>query len=371
MSLFILLKSLKLNMIIVKNITALIKKKIFSIYVVFGFVLFMILFSFNYFYNENVLNLRLGNQYKVYADQYDNYKREIHKDLLKYIFRTKFTTLHRVKDVNVPSYLISFKEKKSQLSFTLVLNDFVDRKKLEDTINEEYIGRLKKNIRVLEENFHIYDYKSVINSKNEARNNEIEKEYNKLINSDFAKKYPVAKCYQTKENCLKKIRNYYIFVLENLTISNADNVRNFLSMKKNEKYSISEIYNDFNSNLEIYNGKKLFNLLEGYGEYEEDFFENKLTEFEQSQFYKIYSINEICNDKARICFRKVSDKLNKIKYIHEKEVKLPWKVQYLLPLEEKQEFKLIIQSTKILIFTLLITYILFILTNKFLTRKLK
>ena len=88
---------------------------------VFGFVLFMILFSFNYFYNENVLNLRLGNQYKVYADQYDNYKREIHKDLLKYIFRTKFTTLHRVKDVNVPSYLISFKEKKKPIKFYISL----------------------------------------------------------------------------------------------------------------------------------------------------------------------------------------------------------------------------------------------------------
>ena len=141
------------------NIITVIKKKIYYPYIALGLVLFIILSTLNYFYKNNVLTLSLGNNYNVSASQYNNYKSKAHAEIFRYIFSNKIQTLHRVKNVkNNTEQAIYFKKNNSEFSLTLILNNYVDDKKLENIINEEYTKRLKANLEILDESLFLYDY---------------------------------------------------------------------------------------------------------------------------------------------------------------------------------------------------------------------
>ena len=91
-----------------------------------------------------------------------------------------------------------------------------------------------------------------------------------------------------------------------------------------------------------------------------------------SKFNYEYSLSLITNcdsTSPHEFFSCTSKALNELREIFKIEINFPFKIKYQAPLE-KQSFHLLFETIKILIFTLLITYILFILTNKFLSRKL-
>ena len=65
-----------------------------------------------------------------------------------------------------------------------------------------------------------------------------------------------------------------------------------------------------------------------------------------------------------------NNKYNDLIKIYKAEINYPFKIKYQVPIEKK-DFHFSFETIKIASFTLLVTYILFILTNKFLSRKLK
>lgn len=354
------------------NIITVIKKKIYYPYIALGLVLFIILSTLNYFYKNNVLTLSLGNNYNVSASQYNNYKSKAHAEIFRYIFSNKIQTLHRVKNVkNNTEQAIYFKKNNSEFSLTLILNNYVDDKKLENIINEEYTKRLKANLEILNESLFLYDYEIFKEEYKKSRISDIQLASDNLNNTEFTKKYPVPNCYDTTEFCLVNSIEYYKYILKSLRIDDEYNIQVFLNKLDDKNYSISNIYKDFTlnrNNFDNQNLRELFNK----PEHKNNFYKNKYDVFKNSKFNYDYSLSldTNCNDKNYYellsCLSKSFDELRKI---YEIEIDFPFKIKYQAPLE-RQSFHLLFETIKILIFTLLITYILFILTNKFLSRKL-
>ena len=354
------------------NITTIIKKKIYYPYIALSFILFIILSTLNYFYKNNVLTLSLGNQYTVSATEYNSYKTKAHAAIFKYIFSNKIQTLHRVKNVRNTDQAIYFKKKLGEFNLTLILSDYVDEKKLENKINEEYTKRLKANLEILDESLFLYDYETLKKEYEKYRLSRIELAYNTLSNSEFAKKYPAQNCYDKKEFCLINSVEYYKYILKNINIDDKKNIQAFLGTSDDKNYSVSNIYKDFTLNRNKYDNQSLEELLYEPSKHIENFYRNKYINFKNSKFNYEYSLSLITNcdsTSPHEFFSCTSKALNELREIFKIEINFPFKIKYQAPLE-KQSFHLLFETIKILIFTLLITYILFILTNKFLSRKL-
>ena len=353
------------------KIITVIKKKIYYPYIALGFVLFIILSTLNYFYKNNVLTLSLGNNYNVSASQYNNYKSKAHAEIFRYIFSNKIQTLHRVKNVKNTEQAIYFKKNNSEFSLTLILNDYVDDKKIENILNEEYTKRLQANFEILDENLFLYDFETLEEEYKKSRISDIQLAYNKLKNSEFAKKYPAPNCFDTKEFCLVESIGYYKYILNNLKIDYEYIIQVILDKRDDENYTVSNIYQDFTLNREKYDNQSLRQLFNG-SKQKENFYKNKYDDFKKSKFNYEYSLSldTNCNtENYHKYFLCVSKTFNELRNIYKIEINFPFKIKYQPPLE-KQSFHLLFETIKILIFTLLITYILFILTNKFLSRKL-
>jgi len=354
------------------KIITVIKKKNYYPYIALGFVLFIILSTLNYFYKDNVLTLNLGNSYSVSASQYDNYKSKSREAFFNYIFSNKIQTLHRVKNVkNNTEQTIYFKKNNSEFSLTLILNDYVDDKKIENILNEEYTKRLKANLKILDENLFLFDFETLEEEYKKSRISDIQLAYNKLKNSEFAKKYPAPNCYDSIEFCLAESIEYYKYIIKNLKIDDEYNMQLFLNKLGDENYSVSNIYQDFTLNKDKYDNQSLRQLFNG-SKHKENFYINKYDDYKNSKFSYEYSLALATNcntENYHKYFLCVSKTFNKLRNIYKIEINFPFKIKYQTPLE-KQSFNLLLETIKILIFTLLITYILFILTNKFLSRKL-
>ena len=352
------------------------KKNIFYPYIIFGIILFIILFLINFFYNKKILNLTFGNQYKISATQLDDFKYQSYSDIMATIFSNKIKTVHRIRDVSVDKPGLTLKSTKSSLNFTLILKKYVDEKELENVINETYQGQLKETLNMLEVNNYLFDFISLEKSYEKYRESEINKSYENLVNSDFAKKYPVIRCDGSEEYCLKEYYNYYLFVFKQLKLDNLDNVKRFLNVENNENLSIREIYEDFTVYKNLYNNKNVLISLSDNDKsnHRNNFFNDHYKQILDSQFYADYNniLSEMRCSENNItgCLRQMSGIFNDLIYQHKDEIRNPYKVKYLKP-KERQKFNWIPEILKILGFTLLVVYILFIFTNKFLRRKLK
>tara|TARA_B100000787_G_scaffold84122_1_gene61925 strand:+ start:4053 stop:5219 length:1167 start_codon:yes stop_codon:yes gene_type:complete len=387
------------------NLANILKKNILYPYIIFGSLIFIILFSINFFYNKHVLNLTRGFKYDVSAIQFNNYKYNSYGEVFAYVFDKKIKTLHRIKGQNVESAGIfingdspglTLKKTKTTLYLTLILNDYVDEKELENAINETYMGSVRKVISELEENSHLYDYRRMsasygksiekeISEDKKTRDLKIKEAHDNLINSEFFKKYPTPSCTKKKEYCLNMYNEFYVFIMSLLQNSDDTRIKKFLDIKENENISISEVYREFIINKSLYQNKYVEDLMNnktlGYkikrdsisrnnklSEYQ--FFSKEFDKLINSKFYNDYNFDSYCRTYDENCLNDISDDFNRILHQHKLEIGNPYRVKYSNP-NEKRKYSIISDVFKILGFTMLFTYILFILTNKFLRRKLK
>ena len=273
------------------KIVTVIKNKIYYPYIALGFVLFLILSTMNYFYKNNVLTLSLGNHYKVSASQYNSYKTKAHAEIFRYIFSNKIQTLHRVKNVkNNTEQAIYFKKNNSEFSLTLILNNYVDDKKLENIINEEYTKRLKANLEILDESLFLYDYEIFKEEYKKSRISDIQLASDNLNNTEFTKKYPVPNCYDTTEFCLVNSIEYYKYILESLRIDDEYNIQVFLNKLDDKNYSISNIYKDFTLNRNNFDNQSLRELF-NKPEHKNNFYKNKYDVFKNSKLYILFALS--------------------------------------------------------------------------------
>lgn len=341
------------------------KKKILYTYIIFGFVLFLILYVVNLTYNKYIFGLTLGHKYNISATQYYGFKYKTFEKLFNDIFSNDIDTLHRIKNINVDDEGLTIKKPKSTFFLTLILNDYVPEEKLTKIINKRYLGHVNQVIKDLESTSNLWDIEIIKSSFKEEREKKLNKNYNFFINTEFFKKYPSLKCNKTPEYCLKMYKNLYLFVLDNLSLSNEDQIKKFLNVNENKNISFAEIYEDLNLKKNLY-----VNLDPDIIINENKYYTDKFNNLLNSSSYKNYILNNICTNYSEECVKNISTQFSRILFKHKQERNHPFKVKYLKP-TEKQKFHFIFEAIKILGFSLLITYILFVLTNKFLAKRLK
>ena len=353
----------------------LIKKNLIYSYAIFGFFLFLILSSINFLYDKYVLDLTIGYKYNVSAIQYNDFKKQTYDELLNQIMKEDLKTLHRVKNIQVDSPGLTLKKVKNTPKFQLILNDYVDEKKLEDLINKKYINSINKVVYLLEENLPNYDYETIKSSYLKFREKEIIRVHDRLVSSEFFKKYPPVRC--TADNvefCLNNYIKFYLFVLNNLTIVDETKIRKFLNIKEDQIITISQIFEDFTNNKNLYSNHNFLNMMSenelNQSSYKNKFYSKKFKILKNSEFFSEYNVNNYCRTYEAGCLKSISEDFNKILYQHKLETKHFYKVKYTVP-KHKEKFHILPETLKILGFTILITYILFILTNRFFNRKSK
>ena len=202
--------------------------------------------------------------------------------------------------------------------------------------------------------------------------NELEKEfelksYDKLINSKFFKEYPLEKCNFEKLYCYKKYISYYDFIFD--MISKNVEVKEILESFKSKTFSKKnnlEILEDLNNN-------KVFFVNQNRLTEKNKFFSQKFKELKETKFYNEYLFGTVdCLDPDKMhCFSYVTKEIELILKQHKFESLNPYTVKLKKDKLTKTENYILNDGPLILGLTTIITYIFFILTNKFFRRKLK
>ena len=341
------------------------KKKILYPYIIFGFILFVILYVVNLTYNKFIFGLTIGHNYNISATQYYGFKYKTYEELFDDIFSYDINTLHRIKKVNVDPEGLTITRPKSTLFFKLILTDYVPEEELTKIINKRYLGQINEVINELENTSNSWDMELIKSSYEKLREKKLNESYNSFIKSEFFKKYPSLQCNETPEYCLKMYHNLYLFVFDNLSLSNKDLIKKFLNVDETKNISFAEIFKDLNLNKNLY-----INLDPDIIINEENYYLVKFNNLLNSSTYKNYILNNFCTTYEKSCLNNISKEFSRVLYKHKQEKNHSFEVKYLKP-KEKQKFHFIFEAIKVLGFTLLITYILFVLTNKFLARRLK
>lgn len=344
----------------------LVKKNIVFSYIIFGMLIFIILFSLNFIYKKYFLSLDLGYKYDVVGNEYSGYKKKTFHTVIADVVED-LKNIHRIKNVKVESPGLTLKERKSTLSLRLILNDFVDEKKLENMMNKKYLNSINEVIGKFEKYSYLYDYQKIEKSYKKFRSLEIEKAFDELTNSNLFKEYPPQLCYESTEYCLNVYADFYTFIFEILQNGNQD----FKKFLNNENISFSETYRNFNLNRYLFDSEKIQGLLS------EDiksavrvtYFEEKFEILINSDFYKNYSFN-YCMTYENDCLINISEEFKKILYEHKIESQNLYDVKFIAS-DDRDKIKLLPVAIKVIGFSILITYVLYLLTNKFFREKVK
>jgi hypothetical protein len=331
------------------------------------------------------------NAYNVRAIQFYNFKSDSLKPVLNEIFK-KHSKIHKeyyIEDMSIQSNSITMKQAKSVISFRIILKEKMAAKELENKLNKIYLSSIDKIINDIKNNFQFFDFKSlqeeffVQEKAMEKAERRIKREkYDNLINSKFFKEYPPtpAQCNETKEICLEKFASYYDFIyriLESNSVFYLSN-ENFGAFSAGNK-SIIEIYNDFFTNRNLFDIDKMkFTNLNQYLNKNEtainnkkiEFLSKKYDEFKKTEFYSEYNLNIPCRDYNKGCFKQTSEHFSKILYQHQLESRNPFEVESIEPKKPIDGY--ILKDAPIVLgLTTILTYIFFVLTNKFFRRTKK
>ena len=331
------------------------------------------------------------NAYNVRAIQFYNFKSDSLKPVLNEIFKkhSKIYKEYYIEDMSIQSNSITMKQAKSVISFRIILKEKMAAKELENKLNKIYLSSIDKIINDIKNNFQFFDFKSlqeeffVQEKAMEKAERRIKREkYDNLINSKFFKEYPPtpAQCNETKEICLEKFASYYDFIyriLESNSVFYLSN-ENFGAFSAGNK-SIIEIYNDFFTNRNLFDIDKMkFTNLNQYLNKNEtainnkkiEFLSKKYDEFKKTEFYSEYNLNIPCRDYNKGCFKQTSEHFSKILYQHQLESRNPFEVESIEPKKPIDGY--ILKDAPIVLgLTTILTYIFFVLTNKFFRRTKK
>ena len=346
----------------------------------------IILFTLNFFYKKYVINLKIDQKYKISAIQLYDFKSKSLNNVLDKVF-TNINRKYLVQNKVIEKFNATLNQSKSQISFTLITRKSHDlsAKQIEEGLNNYYINSIKKIINDIENNLYLFDLNYLREEYKKEKEKNINKFYNNLVNSDFYKEYPPLECSESKRNCLKSYVSYYNFILQMLEVDskNYQIVEN-LKLKNSLKKSNIEIFQDFYTNRNLFNIKDLikendnlflFNKKDKFfaevSEDELNFLKMKYSEFQKTNFYSEYIYGDnYCKNYYEGCFKDVSFYLNKTLYEHKREVQHKYKVEQIK--ENNNLNNYILKDAPIVLgLTTAITYIFFILTNKFFRRKLK
>ena len=356
-----------------------IQKKIINLYSVVFIIIFVIIFSLNFIYKKYVIDLKIGNEYKVSAFQYYDFKSSALKKLFLQVFLEEENMneiykgkIYQIRNEKINEFSLTLSNPKTFLSFDLTTKEFYNEKDLEEKINTIYLGSIRNVINEIEDNYHLFDFED---AKKQSIDNEkllINQAFNRLISSEFFAKYPPkVKCiYKTKEICLSLYSNYYNSIYTRL--NRGEVTTNFIKKLTNiednaDGVEIFNILNDFNENRPLYDfpfidhesnnlNQQFFN------------FKKKYEKLLNSDFFLKYLPSNYCSIYAEGCFEEISTYYNDILIKHKREVEFPFNV---IMVNKKKSFNFLKEIPLVFGITAFCTYILFILTNKFFKRKIK
>ena len=350
-------------------------KKITFFYIFIFIFLFSILSLINYIFRTKIVGFSIGHTYDITGKQISSYKYNSHDKLLNFLFNKKYKIKHQIKDLsqdNDSNFILN-----NNLSFfrlKLLLPEYIDEKKLEEELNKLYIEKIIENKNKLEKYKNLYDYRILNKNFDLLINDEINKKYYSLINSNLFKNYPPninSNCNKNKKikECLVEYINFYLFILD--LSKNSENYQT-LSKIFNNNFSITDFTKEFTKNINLLNSDSIKNLTESNLENKKKFFIEQFYILNKSEIFLTFIANNqsICKILSLDCFEETSRYLDNLSFIHSEEAKNLFKVKYNLPIE-KSDFFYLSESIKIFAFSILITYILFIFTNKFLREKLR
>lgn len=356
-----------------------IQKKIINLYSAVFIIIFIFIFIFNYTYKKYVIDLKIGNEYKVSAYQYFDFKSLALEQLFLQVFLEEENRdeiykgkIYQIRNTKINHFSLTINNPKTFISFDLITKEFFDEKNLEEKINQIYLGSIKKVINDIENNYHLFEFR---NAKKESFDNEklkINQAFDRLISSEFFAKYPPqVKCnYQPKEICLSLYSNYYnsIYTRLNSDEITINFIKKFTNIKDNtDEVIISNILNDFNKNRTLYDFP-FINYESNNSKTQIFNFEKKYEKLLNSDFFLRYLPNNYCLIYAEGCFEEISSYYNNILIKHKREVVLPFNVTMV---DKKKSINYVKDIPLVFGLTALCTYILFILTNKFFKRKIK
>ena len=359
------------------------KKKIVILYTFFFTCTFAILLTLDLTYKKYVVNLSVGHKYKISATQSFSLKEKSYQNLINevLIFNENKNFSDKNKNFRIENYAVynnkshySYNDLKSYIEFDLILNDKIDPKILESELNKKNLDTLNEVVKLIESNRFLFDISILQKDFNNYKLKIINNIYEDLVNSDFFKKYPPPECNKDKVACLKMYTSFYNYILEKIELNSSNNfLKNILNINERENISSSEIFKEFYSNRYLF-AKEDF-LDESKKDYESfhklNFFKKKYDKFVNSVFFTKYIKNpdNFCRTYKSDCFYKVSDYFNTMLYKYKIEQKNKYKVELVKDkIKKKNTIK---ELPKILGITIFLTYVLFILTNKFFKRKLK
>ena len=354
------------------------KKKIVYLYGIFFISLFIILFSINFFYKKFITNLQVGNEYFVTAYQFYDFKSSSKNKLFDKIFIVdgydsiiNSKKIYRIKNLNKEEFSFTLDNPKTFINFVLLTRDYFDEKELENKINDTYIGALTEIINEIENNKILFNYEDAKEEIFEEKRSVINKAYERLVNSQFYKKYPpqVQCIYDKKELCLGLYSNYYNQIFKRL---NSDEIshsflRNFTTIDIEKETIVYEILNDFYQNVPLFD-YPFFSFEKNSFTLEFIKFKKRYEKLIKSDFFIKYSPHNYCQLYSSGCFREISDYFNLILARHKREINHKFNVKII---KTKNAFNFFVEAPTIFGLTAIITYIFFILTNKFFIRKLK
>ena len=355
------------------------RNKIVALYSAILILIFTILFSFDFFYKKYIIDLKPGSYYKINSIQAFGLKEGAYLNLLDdiLIFDENKNILDREKIYQVNNFLVkegsseyTISGSKSYIKFELITSDNIDPKILERKLNKKYQDSINKVIKTLETNLYLFDYKYLDIEYEKFRQNKVAESYANLVNSNFFKEYPPPECLDVKEKCLKVYMSYYNYILQQIDLNNTN--KNLLDLFNiTVEKNISDVIKAFYSNRFLFEKKKLFedneNELMKYL-----FFSKKYEKFLNSNFFINFVVRpeNYCRSYRKGCFGKISDHFNTVLFKHKIEKDNFFKVEFIKK-NKKEKYKFANEIPKIIGLSLILTYILFVLTIKSFKRKLK
>ena len=357
-------------------------------YTIFFICLFVILFSLNFFYKKYIYNLKIDTRYIVSATQFNSFKKKTIEKNLDRIFK-RMKNKYLIEELTIKEDSQTYLQSKSQISFVLIVrkDHSQSAKDIEIELNKIYFNKINEIIKDIEDNLYLFDYYTLKNELLEKIDELDINRHDELVNSKFFKEYPPhMECTDKNDKlkCFKTYSSYYNFIDRLFKYNKNFEMIDFIKSTSNK--NLLDIYFDFHKNTHLFkvlgSTRRMdlgdFSITNKSESFKDAFYREKFVIFKNSDFYKNYisfagkSIRiNYCQNLYFKCFKEISLIFNKILHEHKIENSNPYTVKLKSSKTGVLQDYILKDAPVILGLTSIMTYIFFILTNKFFRRKIK